>query len=72
MVADERPWWRRKTTWAAITGCLGIIGTTWAFAIEADPIAKAVFATVAGIAVVLEGVFIAARVTRISGGKEEP
>ena len=65
---DERPWWQRKTTYAAIAGTLSVVGTAWAFAIDASPIAKAVLASLSGICGVLEGVFVAARITRISGG----
>lgn len=71
-VPDTRRWWQQKTTWAAVAGILAVVGSAWSFIIEASPYATAAFATVAGIATVLEGVFIADRVTRVSGGKEEP
>ena len=64
---DERSWWQTKTFWTAVAGGLGVIATSWAFAVDASPLAKAILASLTGICGVLEGYFVAARVTRISG-----
>lgn len=69
MTPDTRRFWQTKTFWAAVSSVLGVIGTSWAFAIEASPVARAIFATATGIAVIFEGVFVADRMTRVSGGK---
>lgn len=71
MQSDTRPFWKTKTFWAAVTGILGVITTVWAFAIDGSPAVKAIFATIVGVAAILQGVFIADRIKRISGGKEQ-
>ena len=66
---DTRPFYRTKTFWTAVFGAVGVIGTAWSFAIDASPIAKALWATFTGLLAVLEVAFVGDRIKRVSGGK---
>jgi len=63
----DRQFWRTKTFWAAMVGILALAGTCFAFYVEAHPVVKAVLAFLTGVCGILEGVFVASRVSSTVG-----